>query len=416
MQAFVEDICHTKAVLNIALPCVALACAAVLLWKKVRTHQTWRATVTPLASIIGSGFLVVVPLLGHALGAYAPVAMLAVVVVAYIIGAALRFNILHAEPLLAKKTWPALSRVESASDVVLGLAYFISVAFYLRLLSAFALRGFGVDSDVIAQSVTTGILAFIGIAGWVRGLDFLEKLEAFTVSIKLAIIAALIVGWAVHDVGVIGDFELAAATPEDLDAWYVVRLLAGVLIVVQGFETSRYLGDSYDAALRVKTMRGAQLSAALIYVIFVALCVPELSRLGEEVNETAIIDLSAIVAGVLAPMLVLAAVMSQLSAAVADTVGAGGLFSELIGKRFKLSAKYGYVLVAVVGIVLVWTADVFQIISLASRAFAVYYGLQCIVAAMSASRGDKQRTFRVAAFGLLAALLFFGAAIAIPAG
>ncbi len=36
-----------------------------LFQKRVRTSKTWRATVTPLASIIGSGFLVSIMVIAH---------------------------------------------------------------------------------------------------------------------------------------------------------------------------------------------------------------------------------------------------------------------------------------------------------------------------------------------------------------
>ena len=59
------------------------------------------------------------------------------------------------------------------------------------------------------------------------------------------------------------------------------------------------------------------------------------------------------------------------------------------------------------GLGFTWGADVFEIIAYASRAFAAYYALQALIAAMTASRrGDWPRA---AGFGLLVVL---GAAIA----
>jgi len=46
-------------------------CIALLFLPALRNSDDWRATVTPLASIIGSGFLVVAPLLGYAVGSSA---------------------------------------------------------------------------------------------------------------------------------------------------------------------------------------------------------------------------------------------------------------------------------------------------------------------------------------------------------
>ena len=400
--------------LNTTLIAAALLCSVILLSKRVRDNQSWRATVTPLASIIGSGFLVIVPLLGNAVGGYAPLAMAGVVLLAYGVGSAIRFNINYIEPILEAGSSSVITRLDYLSDLALGLSYFISVTFYLRLLASFALRGFDVESELVAQIITTGILAFIGISGWLYGLSFLERLEEYSVSIKLSIIAALLLGWAVHDVSQVTTFHLTSVLPTDLNGWHVIRLLAGVLIVVQGFETSRYLGGEYDAPLRIKTMRRAQIISGLIYLVFVLLTVPSFGLLSAEVSDTAIIDLSKTVASALPYMLVIAAIMSQLSAAVADTVGVGGLFAQTIGKRLKLPARTGYIMVAVVGVILVWTADIFEVIALASRAFALYYAIQSLEAAIEAKRSVS--IFKAAAFGVLAILLLISAVIAIPAG
>lgn len=49
-----------------------------------------------------------------------------------------------------------------------------------------------------------------------------------------------------------------------------------MLLVVQGFETSRYLGNEYSLQTRIKSMRFAQLLWAAIYVGFVFLVMPQL--------------------------------------------------------------------------------------------------------------------------------------------
>ena len=51
-----------------------------------------------------------------------------------------------------------------------------------------------------------------------------------------------------------------------------VRVLLGLLIVVQGFETSRYLGGEHPAKQRIATMRAAQLISAVIYIVYIGLC------------------------------------------------------------------------------------------------------------------------------------------------
>lgn len=371
--------------------------------------------VTPLASIIGSGFLVVVPLLGHAVGSWAPVAMAGVVGLAYLVGHAIRFNIKYTEPRLkdpAEPTARVLVRIESVSSIALALSYFVSVTFYLRLLASFMLRGIGVEDDFAAQVVTTAIIVTITALGWFRGLAMLERLERYSVSIKLSIIGALVVGWGVHDATVAGFVE---APPVEIGGPFeLARTLAGVLIVVQGFETSRYLGEEYDAATRIRTMRLAQLSSALIYVCFVALCVPTLQFLPPEVDETAIIGLSAHVSVILPSLLVVAAVMSQFSAAVADTVGAGGLLVEQVGRWRQIKPRLAYALVGVVAVALVWSANVFEIVALASRSFALYYALQCLLAGLVARAREKWAL--MAWFFALAAVLAGVTVIAKSAG
>lgn len=200
---------------------------------------------------------------------------------------------------------------------------------------------------------------------------------------------ALLLGLAWFDVDwVLGGGRAMATRP--IDDWvHAARMLAGILLVVQGFETSRYLGAAYDAETRIRTMRRAQIISGIIYIVFVALASPLLATFHGSRDETAIITMSAQVAAVLPAMLVVAAVMSQFSAAVADTAGGGGLFSEF--SRRRVSLQRSYLLVIVAAIVVVWSANIFEIIVLASRAFAFYYFLQCLVGLAACSEACSLR-------------------------
>jgi hypothetical protein len=202
---------------------------------------------------------------------------------------------------------------------------------------------------------------------------------------------------------------------ESRSAFESLRLLAGMLLVVQGFETSRYLGNEYSADTRIQSMRLAQGLAAVIYVGFVYLVTPllHLIPLGN-LDETAIIDLVGYVALVLPIMLVIAAVMSQFSAAVADTLGAGGLVVEETGRR--VSSRASYLILVGLAITLVWAVNVFEIIALASRAFALYYLAQVFVA-VQAARGigtTAQYVYRQAGFAFTAIVLLWIVIFAIP--
>ncbi len=398
---------------NVLLIIVVVIVIAVLFHPRFRHSRDWRATVTPLASIIGSGFLVAAPLLAHAVNSWALLAMAGIVLVAYGIGEVIRYNIRYAEPLLnGGQGSNSLFVAERFSGLLLSIAYVISVAFYLRLLASFVLHAMAVESEFLANVITTGILVLIALVGWWRGLGGLESLEESAVNIKLAIIAALLFGLAWFDIN-----WLAQAGNEisyqPVEEWpYALRLLAGILLIIQGFETSRYLGSGYDAETRIRTMRYAQILSGLVYLLFIGLSLPLLGDFHAQRDETAIIALSAMVAAVLPAMLVVAAVMSQLSAAVADTVGSGGLLSEF--SRHRLAPRLGYALVAAMATVLVWSASIFEIISIASRAFALYYLLQCVVA-LIASRGRGHYMQRIG-FLAMAGLLLLVVLFAIPDG
>ena len=122
-------------------------------------------------------------------------------------------------------------------------------------------------------------------------------------------------------------------------------------------------------------------------------------------KETGVIDLAAKVTFVLPFMLIVGATMSQFSAAIADTLGAGGLIEAESKQR--ISAGTGYLFACGGAIVLVWATNIFEIITLASRAFALYYLLQvlrAIVLAATCTSG-KSRLLSLMSFGFLAVVL-----------
>ncbi len=380
---------------------------AYLFSRRLRTSRRWQATLTPLASIIGSGFLVSAPLLRDQVGVFASVAMAGLVFVAYLIGGAVRFNIRYLEPAKASGTLsPGVERVEALSEYALVLAYWVSISYYVALLGIFLLNGLGVHDDFVAKLVSTGVLAAIALIGHLRGLELLEKVEGYAASVNLAIIFALLVGLAGHNAQELasGTWQIPSVVPEmSLDT---LRVILGLLIMVQGFETSRFLGSKYSAEERIETMRLAQLISAVVYVSFFVLLLPLFAEAGSGHGLTWIIDASALVAGALPIMITVSAVGSQFSASVADDVGAGGLISELTHGR--IPERSAFLLVGAVTMTLIWTADVFEIISWASRAFAFFYALQCLSAmGMAHQHRDLEfRRERVALYGLLSLVCF----------
>ncbi|WP_198670495.1 hypothetical protein [Oceanicella sp. SM1341] len=383
---------------------------AGLWWLHRRGGRGWRATVTPLASIIGSGFLVLGPVLDASYGAWAPLAMLALCAVAWAFGSAIRYNIGVIEAGEDARGRPETA-LETASSWALAFAYFISVAYYLNLFGAFGVSLTPYDTAFAARVLTSAMLLLILVVGWTRGFAALERVEQVTVSLKLAIIAGLLAGLALHFGRSASAGSLVFLAPERT-GWQAVALLFGLIVTVQGFETSRYLGAAYDARTRIRSMRWSQLLATAIYVVYICLISYVFERSDLRLEETAIIDMMEVVAPVLPLMLVAAALAAQLSAAVADTSGSGGLIAELSAGR--IGPRSGYALLVGVGLALTWMADVFEIIAYASRAFALYYALQSAVALAGARRRGAwpavQAGFAgLAVLGLL--IVVFGVAV-----
>ena len=130
---------------------------------------------------------------------------------------------------------------------------------------------------------------------------------------------------------------------------------------------------------------------------------------------TAIMAMTKPVAVVLPVLLAVAAIGSQFSAAVADNAGVGGLLVDLL--HHKLRLRLVYLLIIIITIVLTWQTDVNGIISYSSRAFALYYALQCAVALSVAleKRDLSARYTRMAWFGLLTLICLAVLILGVPA-
>ena len=372
-------------------------------------HALVRATCTPLASIFGSGFLVMVPILAGAVGTYAILAMALVCALAFCVGSVIRFNIQAAEPALAKSPHESTVAFERSSDLALVLAYVISVCLYLHILSAFVLGSVHLDSSFNEDLLTTAVIVLIVAVGVTRGLAGLSALEGLALLVTLVIIVLLVVGFGLYDAHAWRSstgITLFRAQPHSL--WEMLTIVAGTLIVVQGFETTRYLGDTFSADTRVRASRWSQIISTAVYLIFIAVALPLVHTLNGHYDDNSLIHLAAAASPLLVAPLVIAAAMSQFSAAVADTLAATGNLEEVTHHQLKL--RYATLVVGAGAIALTWTADTMQIVALASRAFAFYYLLQCMVA-ISVSRSRRQRVF----FAVIAAVLGFVTVFAVPA-
>lgn len=383
---------------GIVMALVAIVAVIIALRPKLIRAPLWRATVTPLASIIGSGFLVAAPILAYAAGNWAWLAMLGLCLTAYLFGWAVRHNILYVEPLMENGPPRTVALLERCSEIALAFAYFISVAYYLNLLAAFALRaGDSVDPNLI-RWVSSAIIGVLGLLGTFRGLHALENVEVGAVGLKLGLIAGLIAGLVVAVGLSLWHHDFALSDISNDAGVERIGVLMGLVILVQGFETSRFLGDQYDRPTRVATMRIAQWLSSGIYLVFILLATPYFNAsLPAQGGETAIIDFLEPLGLVVAPLIILVAITSQLSAAVADMSGAGGLLSTATSNR--LSTRIGYAVTSAVAIIITWTANIYEIIVFASKAFVVYYALQCSLAAFVAIRpGDGRSPLKAAVF------------------
>ena len=401
--------------LNIIVIVVAVLLGGYLAFsRRLAGSSSWQATVTPLASIMGSGFLVSAPLLAGIVGNLAVFAMAVLLLLAYMVGGAIRFNIRYFEPIENKGHGP-IQDTAFLSRIILVCAYFISITYYLQLLAAFLLNAFHVQSQVLADVITTVLLLSIGGIGMWRGLKELGAVEKYAVALNLGMIGALLVALVIYNVKLLVGGEWSLPALSSVIDFHDMRVLFGLLIVVQGFEISRYLGSEYPAKQRIATMRAAQILSAAIYLLFLALTTI-LFRKGLGSDVTAIIEMTKPVAVVLPILLAVAAIGSQFSAAVADDSGAGGLLEDITRKQ--LSIRHAYLLILLVTITLTWATDVNAIIAYASRAFALFYMFQCIVAFMVAWRHKElsHRTLRLANFAFLSIICFLVFALGIPSG
>jgi hypothetical protein len=415
-----------------------------LFFRPLVLSAAWRATITPLASIMGSGFLVCAPLLYANAGNYAVLAMAGLLCLAYAVGSVIRFNIRYGEPILETQNPPAdfkreehklhvahrnvahrvkagqaVEILEKTSHVVLSGAYFISVSYYLQLLSSFTLQPFSLDQVWLGKALVTLILAALGTIGILRGLKGIERIERIVVSVNLSMIAALTAGLIYYNIAVLGRGAWHIhALPLPPDKLHMIRVLMGMLVVIQGFETSRFLGSEHPPEVRVKTMRLAQLLSSGIYLIFIALMAVVMNKTGdmEQTGITAIVGLSKIVAPILPILIMITAIGSQFSAATADDAGCSGLLESLLKSRGP--AGFDYLIVSGMAVAITWITDVYQIISFASRAFALYYAIQCVIAILVVKQCPSvtSRAGRNLLYGALAVICTAITCFGIPAG
>lgn len=371
-------------------------------------HAPLRWRRTPLASIFGSGFLIIIPILERELGALAAVGMAAVCLLAWMVGIAIRHNVAIAEPLTdAGRLDQTTARIDRASDLVIVVAYVISVALYLRILALFVVGYVSSGSGASERLLAVTLVVLITAVGLVRGLAGLELLERLALGSVLVLVLAIGATFAGKDASQLlgGGLRLPPVPSPGLVS--VLLVLGGIVITVQGFETVRYL-QHIDRQARIAGCRLSQLISSIVYIVIVALATPLMGLGTQSGADRGLLELVQCVAPLLALPLVLCAALSQLSAATADTeAGVGNL--RVIGWA-PLRGRRRYLLVGGAAAVLAGTLGTSVIIVVASRAFAAYYALQCTVALRTSNRGWTR-----VGYGILALLMVAITLLARPA-
>jgi hypothetical protein len=164
----------------------------------------------------------------------------------------------------------------------------------------------------------------------------------------------------------------------------------------------------FDAKTRISASRLSQIVSTAVYIVFVALALPIVVQLKGKYDDNSLIALAGFASSLLVAPLIIAAALSQFSAAVADTFSAIGNMAELTHEHLK--GRWGYIIVGGGAIALAWSASTLEIIALASRAFAFYYMLQCLVA-ITVSKSAGRR----AGMAVVAVALGFITIFAVPA-
>lgn len=366
------------------------------------------ASVTPLASILGSGLLIIVPVLERAFGAFAVFGAIAISAIAWLIGTVIRHNVIVVEQREAAGTLDRrTTQLGRLADAVIVVAYVISVALYLRIMAQYIVGFF--DSagsalwEPIIACIAVALIVAIGVFRGFRGLDLLDRVSIVAVLLLTTLLGTVLM---LHDGSELASGTLALPPTLSLSPISALLVLGGIVITVQGFETVRYLGGHFDAPTRVKASRLAQIIAAFIYITFVAVATPVMGLGTPAGADITLLDITGRVAPWLALPLALSAVLSQFSAAIADTAAAEG---NLRGLNRWFTGSRPYLVSGVAAIALAATVPTLVIVTIASQAFAAYYGIQAVIAFRTSTN-----VLAKAGFGLLAVAMFAAAIFARP--
>ena len=155
------------------------------------------ASVTPLASILGSGLLIIVPVLERTLGVFSIFGAVAICAVAWVVGTVIRHNVLVVEPLeTAGMLDVTTKRLGTVSDAVIVIAYMISVALYLRIMAQYIVGFFESNGPAFLQPliacVAVAIIVGIGALRGFLGLDRLDRVSLAAVLVLTTVLGIVL--------------------------------------------------------------------------------------------------------------------------------------------------------------------------------------------------------------------------------
>ncbi|ALE91586.1 hypothetical protein AOC05_03250 [Arthrobacter alpinus] len=372
-------------------------------WATVRGVTS--ATVTPLASILGSGLLIIAPILERSLGVFAVFGAIGICAFAWLVGTVIRHNVTVIGQQKTDGTLDSLTgRLGRLGDAVIVVAYVISVALYLRIMAQYMVGFFIPAGSAILEAViacaSVVLIMTIGIFRGFKGLDRIDRISLAAVLLLTTVLGGVLL---LHDGVLLSSSDLRLPSQPPAGPLEALLILGGLVITVQGFETVRYLGHRYDAVTRVRASRAAQLVSASIYIGFVAVATPVMGLGTAAGPDITLLNITDRIAPWLALPLVLSAVLSQFSAAIADTEATKGNLTAL--NRW-FSGPRPYLISGVAAIAIAATIPTFTLVTIASRAFAAYYAVEAAIAFRTTSGFFRKCGFAALALLLLAITLF----------
>jgi hypothetical protein len=367
---------------------------------RVQNSERYQATVVPLANIMDIGYVAMTPIIVLISGLDAPLTMLGLCALGFAMGWVIRYNIRQYEPVSDEKG--RLRDIERTGQWALIMASLVNVAYYLQLMGAaifFPFEEGTVDAAAVETNIAVGSLVALGVIGFFFGLGRLNRMGQRTTAFNLAAVAAIIVGFLGYNIFVAlqGNWSLPDYNPPVTTQ--STRQILGFFALVQGFEASRYLTEQYSAELRIATMRNAQIIATVAFVIFPAAALLLIAQVRPDPTPVGAVQIGSVASPVLPWLVLLLAIGSQASASINAIFSSSNVMVELTNKR--IPRRLTFPLLAAGSIVVVIATDVLTSVAAASRVFAVFYVIQCLIALIMARRRRQwPRVVGILAVGL----------------